>query len=43
MHAFYQLLLGIRIKLVDKKWQSNYFCVILHVKRKKILILTVST
>ena len=37
---FLQLLSGIKVKLVDKVMQSNYLCVTLHVKRKK-LILTV--
>ena len=37
---FFQLLSGIKVKLVDKVMQSNYLCVTLHVKRKK-LILTV--
>ena len=31
------------IKVVDKMIQSNYLCVILHVKRKKLLLLTVFT
>ena len=31
------------IKVVDKMIQSNYSCVILHVKRKKLLLLTVFT
>ena len=42
MHVF-QLLLGLKVKPVDKIMQSNYLCVILHVKRKKLLILTVFT
>ena len=33
----------IKVKLVDGMMQSNYLCVILHVKRKKVLILTVFT
>ena len=32
---FCQLLLAIKVNLVDKMMQSNYFCVILHVKPKK--------
>ena len=28
---------------MDKMLQSNYLCVILHVKRKKLLVLTVFT
>ena len=40
MHVF-QLFPG--IKVVDKMIQSNYLCVILHVKRKKLLRLTVFT
>ena len=40
---FFQLLSGIKVKLVDKMMQSNYLRVILHVKRKKLLILTVFT
>ena len=31
---------SIKVKLVDKMMQSNYLCVILHVKSKKLLILT---
>ena len=42
MHVF-QLLSGLKVKPVDKIMQSNYLCVILHVKRKKFLILTVFT
>ena len=37
----FHLLSGIKVNLVDKMMQSNYLCVILHVKRKKLLILTV--
>ena len=33
---FFQLLPGVKVKLMDKMMQSNYLCVILHVKRKKI-------
>ena len=40
---FFQHLSGIKVKLEDKMMQSNYLCVILHVKRKKLLILTVLT
>ena len=40
MHVF-QLFPG--IKVVDKMIQNNYSCVILHVKRKKLLLLTVFT
>ena len=40
---FFQHLSGIKVKLVDKMMQSNYLCVILHVKRKKLFILTVLT
>ena len=32
-----------KVKLEDKMMQSNYLCVILHVKRKKLLIVTVLT
>ena len=40
---FFCLLSGIKVKLVDKMMQNKYLCVTLHVKRKKILILTVFT
>ena len=40
---FFQLLSGIKLKLVNKMMQRNYLCVILHVKRKKLLIFTVFT
>ena len=40
---FFQLIPEIKVKLVDKVMQSNYLCVILHVKRKKLLIVTVFT
>ena len=40
---FFQLFSTIKVKLVDEMMQSNYLCVILHVKRKKVLILTVFT
>ena len=33
----------IKVKLVDEMMQSNYLCVIFHVKCKKLLILTVFT
>ena len=39
MHASFQLPSGIKVKLVDKIMQSNYLCVVLHVKHKKLLIL----
>ena len=42
MHVF-QLLSGIKEKLLDKIMQSNYLCVVLLVKRKKLLIVTVFT
>ena len=32
--------LGMKVKFVDKMIQSNYFCVILQFKHKKLLILT---
>ena len=32
-----------KVKLVDETMQSNCLCVILHVKRKKLLIHTVFT
>ena len=32
---FLQLLSGIKVRVVDKTVQSNYLCVILHVKSKK--------
>ena len=34
---FFQLLSGIKVKLVDKMMQINYLGVILHVKRKQIV------
>ena len=34
----FQPLSGIKVNSVDKMMQSNYLCVILHVKRKKLLI-----
>ena len=40
---FFQLSSTIKVKLVDEMMQSNYLCVILHVKCKKVLILTVFT
>ena len=40
---FFQLFSTIKVKLADEMMQRNYVCVILHVKRKKILILTVFT
>ena len=33
----------IKVKLVDEMMQSNYLCVIFHIKCKKLLILTVFT
>ena len=42
MHVF-QLLLGIKEKLLHKMMQSNCLCVVLLVKRKKLLIVTVFT
>ena len=42
MHVF-QLLLGIKEKPLDKMIQSNCLCVVLLVKRKKLLIVTVFT
>ena len=42
MHVF-QLLSGIKEKLLDKIMQSYYLCVVLLVKRKKLLIVTVFT
>ena len=42
MYVF-QLLSGIKVKPVDKMMQSKYLCVLLHVKRKKLLLLTVFT
>ena len=32
-----------KVKLVDEMMQSNYLCIILHVKRKNLLIHTVYT
>ena len=43
LHVFFTLLSGIKVNLMDKMLQSNYLCVILHVKRKKLLVLTVFT
>ena len=40
---FFQHHSPIKVKLVDKMMQSTYLCVILHVKLKKLLILTVLT
>ena len=40
MHVFQ---LFWKVKLVDEMMQSNYLCVILHVKRKKLLIHSVFT
>ena len=41
--VFFQHLSGIKVKLVDEMMQNTYLCVILHVKRQKLLILTVLT
>ena len=41
--GFSQLLSGIKEKLPDKMMQSNYLCVVLLVKRKKLLIVTIFT
>ena len=38
---FFQLFSTIEVKFVDEMMQSNYLCVILHVKRKNVSILTV--
>ena len=40
---FFQLIPEIKEKLVDKVMQSNYLCVILHVKRKKLIIVIAFT
>ena len=40
---FFPHLSPIKVKLVDKMMQSTYLCIILHVKLKKLLILTVLT
>ena len=40
---FFQLFSTVKVKLVDEMMQSNYLCVILHVKRKTLLLLTVFT
>ena len=42
MHVF-QLFSGIKEKRLDKVMQSNYLCVVLLVKRKKLLIVTIFT
>ena len=39
---FFQLLSVIKVNFVDKVMQSKYLCVILHDKRKKLLILIVA-
>ena len=39
----FQLLSGIKETLLDKVMQSNFLCVVLLVKRKKLLIVTVFT
>ena len=40
---FFQLFSTTKVKLVDEMMQSNYFCIILHVKRKTLLPLTAFT
>ena len=40
---FFELFSTVKVKIVDEMMQSNYLCVILHVKRKKLLLLTVFT
>ena len=40
---FFQFLSTIKVNLVAKIIQSTYFCVIFHVKRKKLQFLTVLT
>ena len=42
MHVF-SAFFRIKSKLVDKMMQSNYLCVILDVKRRKLFIFTVFT
>ena len=42
MH-FFHFFLGIKEKRLDKVMQSNYLCVVLLVKRKKLLIVTIFT
>ena len=42
MHVF-QLSSGIKEKLLDKRMQSNFLCVVLLLKHKKLLIVTVFT
>ena len=42
MH-FFQLLTGIKVKLVDKMMQSTYLCIILYVNCQKLLIIIAST
>ena len=39
--CFFQLPSGIKVQLADKMMQSNRLCVLLHVKRKKLLILNI--
>ena len=34
---FFHLFSTVKVKLVDEMMHSNYLCVILHVKRKKII------
>ena len=41
--CMFSTFLGIKEKLLDKMMQSNYLCVVLLVKRKKLLIVTVFT
>ena len=40
---FFQFFSTIKVKFVDEMMRSNYLCVILHVQRKKLIILTVFT
>ena len=39
----FELFSTMKVKLVDEMMQSNYLCVISHVKRKTSLLLTVFT
>ena len=39
----FELFSTMTVKLVDEMMQSNYLCVISHVKRKTLLLLTVFT
>ena len=40
---FFQVFSTMKVKLVDEMMQSIYLCVILHVKRKTLLLPTVFT